>query len=420
MDALSCDSPVFGVELMPVEEALQRLRDQVVVLSETESVSLTSGSQRVLARSVVSNINVPQHANSSMDGYAICLADWQGSDNHECIVAQRIPAGSVGVRLECGTAARIFTGAPIPEGADAVVMQELCATRSVDGELLLSISELPSLGSNIRDAGEDIKFNSTILNTGHQLRSQDLGLLASIGVASVEVYRRLKVAVFFTGDEIKEPGEVLGPGQIYNSNRATLTAMLDRWGCEVIDLGNVQDTLEATVEAFKEASHVADLIMTSGGVSVGEEDHIRPALELLGKLDIWRISIKPGKPLAFGSINEVPFIGLPGNPVSVFATCCVLARPYIRAVQGMPFTSVKGISVQAGFELGYTVRRREYLRVRLELNGKNEQNLVLFENQSSGVLTSASWADGFAVIEVGSNVAEGDDMEFIPFSFFGL
>jgi molybdopterin molybdotransferase len=316
--------------------------------------------------------------------------------------------------------ARIFTGAPIPEGADAVVMQELCATRSVDGELLLSISELPSLGSNIRDAGEDIKFNSTILNTGHQLRSQDLGLLASIGVASVEVYRRLKVAVFFTGDEIKEPGEVLGPGQIYNSNRATLTAMLDRWGCEVIDLGNVQDTLEATVEAFKEASHVADLIMTSGGVSVGEEDHIRPALELLGKLDIWRISIKPGKPLAFGSINEVPFIGLPGNPVSVFATCCVLARPYIRAVQGMPFTSVKGISVQAGFELGYTVRRREYLRVRLELNGKNEQNLVLFENQSSGVLTSASWADGFAVIEVGSNVSEGDDMEFIPFSFFGL
>lgn len=420
MDALSCDSPVLGVELMSVDDVLQRLEAQVTPLVKTEIVSLVDSLQRVLAKSVESNENVPPHANSSMDGYAICWADWCDDKRVDHPVSQRIPAGSVGSKLERNTAARIFTGAPIPEGADVVVMQELCSTNQVEGRQYLTISTLPDVGENIRSVGEDIKAGSVILNSGHQLRSQDLGLLASIGVTSVEVYVRLRVAVFFTGDEIKEPGELLEPGQIYNSNRYTLTAMLKRWDCQVVGLGNVRDTLTATVEMFKYASEIADLIITSGGVSVGEEDHIRPALEQLGELAIWRISLKPGKPLAFGKIDHVPFIGLPGNPVSVFVTSCVLARPFIKALQGMPFASVTGIPIRAGFDLHYEVRRREYLRVRLQVGVDGVQTVVPFPNQSSGVLTSASWADGFAVIREGCRLSAGDDVEFIPFSFYEI
>ena len=420
MEAISCDSPVLGVELMPVDEALQRLKMQVTQLKSTELVSLADCLDRVLAKTITSPINVPQYANSSMDGYAICRSDWQGVSGERYPVSQRIPAGAVGSKLDKKTAARIFTGAPIPDGADAVVMQELCGTESLAVEEYLQIEQLPSVGQNIRCAGEDIKMGSVVLNNGHQLRSQDVGLLASIGITDVEVITRLKVAVFFTGDEIIEPGKPLQPGQIYNSNRYTLTSMLKSWGCNVIDLGNVEDTLVATIEAFEEASEVADLIITSGGVSVGEEDHIRPALESLGDLAIWRISIKPGKPLAFGNVKQVPFIGLPGNPVSVFATSCVLARPFIRAMQGIPFESVEGVSVEVGFDLPYTTRRREYLRVRMQRADNNKQELVLFENQSSGVLTSASWADGFALVEVGRKLEKGDEVEFIPFSFYGL
>ena len=420
METISCDSPALGVDLMPVDEALQRLKMQVAQLKSTESVPLADCLGRVLAKSVSSPINVPPHANSSMDGYAICRADWQDGSDEKYPVSQRIPAGSVGSALDKNTAARIFTGAPIPARADAVVMQEICSTEVSGGETFVQIEQLPEVGQNIRCAGEDIELGSVVLNGGHQLRAQDVGLLASIGVSDVEVISRLKVAVFFTGDEIVDPGKLLQPGQIYNSNRYTLTSMLESWDCEVIDLGNVDDNLVATVAAFEKASEVADLIITSGGVSVGEEDHIRPALESLGDLDIWRISIKPGKPLAFGNVKQVPFIGLPGNPVSVFATACVLARPFIKAMQGMPFEPVEGMSVEVGFDLPYTTRRREYLRVRIQRDDNNKQELVLFENQSSGVLTSASWADGFALVEIGRKLEKGDEVEFIPFSFYGL
>lgn len=420
MDVINCDSSVLSVGLMSVDEALQRLKQQVIPLERTEIVSLSDGLQRVLAKRVVSTVNVPQHANSSMDGYAICRSDWQSEGSDAFPVSQRIPAGAVGKPLEKNTAARIFTGAPIPEGADAVVMQELCDTVSTGATKLLKIEQFPRVGQNIRSAGEDIKLGSEVLKGGHQLRAQDLGLLASIGVTTVEVIRRLKVAVFFTGDEIIEPGGLLKAGQIYNSNRYTLTAVLKSWGCEVVDLGNVEDSLSATIVAFNEASEVADLIITSGGVSVGEEDHIRPALEILGELDVWRIGIKPGKPLAFGKVKQTPFIGLPGNPVSVFATSCVLARPFIKSMQGMQFKSVDGVPVRSGFDLPYVTRRREYLRVRMQLSDENQQELALFDNQSSGVLTSASWADGFALIEVGIKLEKGDEVEFIPFSFYEL
>lgn len=417
MDKTSCDSPALGIQLMPVDEALQRLKEQVSPVTDTNIVPLADSLYKVLAKPIYSNINVPPHANSSMDGYAIRLDDWIDEPTQQLPISQRIPAGSVGVALQEKTVARIFTGAPIPQGADAVVMQELCTT---DETLGIGISQLPDIGENIRCAGEDIQSGSCVLNVGHQLRAQDVGLLASLGVTEVDVYKQLRVAVFFTGNEIIEPGQPLEPGQIYNSNRYTMTAMLNRLGCKVIDLGNVEDTLEATIHAFQEASAVADLVMTSGGVSVGEEDHIRPAIEALGELDIWRISIKPGKPLAFGKINSIPFIGLPGNPVSVFATTCILARPYIKAMQGMPFITTKGILTPAGFEINYPVRRQEYLRVRLRIDENGGRDLELFPNQSSGVLTSASWADGFAVIREGESPKRGDLVEFIPFSFFDL
>lgn len=414
MAQVSCDSPILGVKLMPVDEALQRLSECVVPVSETEEIALSDGLGRVLAEAITSPLNVPPLANSSMDGYAV-----RADEIHEGIqlpVSQRIPAGSVGSALLEGTIARIFTGAPVPEGADAVVMQELCEV-GADG---VTISASIDKGENIRAAGEDIKQGELVLSAHHKLRAQDLGLLASVGVCRIRVYKRLRVAVFFTGDELREPGEVLAEGQIYNSNRYTLVGMLQRMGCEVVNLGIIQDDLASTIDALNDASSQADLVMTSGGVSVGEEDHVKSAVDSLGALDLWRISIKPGKPLAFGEVNGVPFLGLPGNPVSVFATTCVLARPFILAMQGGEFESVKGFNVTANFDLAYTVRRQEYLRVRLVVAENGKAVLESYPNQSSGVLTSASWADGLAVVREGVKLSKGDELEFIPFSLFDL
>lgn len=417
MSQLSCDSPELGVQLVSVEEALRRLNRQVSPVKEVESIALSDALQRVLAESVVSLIDVPPLDNSAMDGYAVRAEEIY--DGVELSVSQRIPAGVVGTHLEPGTVARIFTGAPIPEGANAVVMQEACQAISRDGASSVSISGFIDSGENIRDAGEDVRKGSIVLPSHHRLRAQDLGLLASVGVHRVKVYKQLTVAVFFTGDELCEPEEVLGDGQIYNSNRYTLVAMLQRMGCRVINLGIIKDDLGSTITALSVAASQADLVMTSGGVSVGEEDHVKTALDSLGQLDLWRISIKPGKPLAFGWIGEVPFLGLPGNPVSVFTTTCILARPFLLAMQGCAFESAKGFKVVANFDLKYTVRRQEYLRVRLHF-AEGKAYLECYSNQSSGVLTSASWADGFAVIYEGAKLEKGDEVDFIPFSIFDL
>ncbi len=418
MSQLSCDSPELSVQLVPVDEVLQRLKDQVIPVTDTEEVALSDALQRVLAKPIMSPISVPPLDNSAMDGYAVRAAEV--ADGIKLPVSQRIPAGSVGQPLLPGTAARIFTGAPIPEGADAVVMQEQC--EPVDDTCVQSviITGAVTVGENIREAGEDIQRHARVLAAHHKLRAQDLGLLASIGIEKVTVYRQLTVAVFFTGDELCEPGEALAAGQIYNSNRFTLTALLQRMGCRVINLGIVKDSLEATVDALKSAAAQADLVMTSGGVSVGEEDYIKAAFEQLGTLDFWRISMKPGKPLAFGRVEGVPFIGLPGNPVSVFATTCIVARPFILAMQGAGFDVAKGFRAIANFDLSYTVRRQEYLRVRMQVADNGEVFLESYPNQSSGVLTSASWANGFAVVREGVKLAKRDELEFIPFSFFGL
>lgn len=418
MSQFSCDSPELGVQLMPVDEALQRLSDLVSPVTGVESIALSDASQRVLAESIVSPINVPPLANSSMDGYAVRAEEI--CEGVGLPISQRIPAGSVGDFLEKGTVARIFTGAPIPEGANAVVMQELCQVTSEEGSDSVVVSGIVESGDNIRNAGEDIQEGALVLSCHHKLRAQDLGLLASVGVSQVKVFKQLTVAVFFTGDELREPGEILGEGQIYNSNRFTLVAMLQRMGCKVVNLGIVKDDLESTVSVLSTAASQADLVMTSGGVSVGEEDYVKAALERLGDLGLWRISIKPGKPLAFGQVSGIPFLGLPGNPVSVFATTCVLARPYILAMQGGSFEPVRGFKAIANFDLSYIVRRQEYLRVRLSFSEEGRALLEYYPNQSSGVLTSASWADGFAVVREGVKLEKGDEVEFIPFSAYDL
>ena len=419
MSKLSCDSPELGVKLLSVDEALTALEGLVKPLQEVEVVNLSAGLHRILAEDVYSSINVPPLANSAMDGYAVKVSDFsQVSKGAELMVSQRIPAGSVGSELEAGTAARIFTGAPIPESADAVIMQELCVA-SEDGTHVI-INDDVALGQNIRLAGEDIANGDLVLKAGHKLSPQDLGLLASIGCGELKVIRKLRVAVLFTGDELKQPGEDLGVGQIYNSNQYTLVGLLEQLGCEVINYGIVEDTLDAMVSGLSEAATKADLIITSGGVSVGEEDHVKAAVSSLGELELWRIAIKPGKPLAFGRIKDVPFLGLPGNPVSVFVTACVFARPFIQGMQGSGFARAKGIKVAAAFDIDFEVRREEYFRVRLSHNVEGDAVLELFPHQGSGVLTSASWATGLAVVKQGANVKAGDMVEYIPFTLLDI
>ena len=410
-----CD---VGQSLLSLEHALTELKARVNPIQETEVVSLKASLGRVLAEQITSTIDVPPADNSAMDGFALRVSDGSQLTDFELPVSQRICAGETGEPLQANTAVRIFTGAPIPKGADVVVMQEHCEYDSEKNTVLIK-SALHS-GRNIRKAGEDICKDTIILKAGKKLRAQDIGLAASVGCSELSVYKRLKVAVFFTGDELCEPGEKIKAGQIYNSNRYTLTGLLKSLDCEVIDLGNVEDTLESTIEAMNNAAQQADLVMTSGGVSVGEEDHVRKALEHLGQLAMWRVNIKPGKPFAFGKINtahkQTPFIGLPGNPVSVFATFCIFARPYILQTQGVENTHVASFKVPSGFELEGTESLNELLRVRLENDETGQTTLAIYPNQSSGVLTSASWATGFAFIPAKTKVVKGQMVEYRPFS----
>jgi molybdopterin molybdotransferase len=399
-----CSSP----ELVSVEQAISNILQQANAVDQVETVDLLASRGRVLAEDIQSPINVPGYDNSAMDGYAVISADCR-SGVSRLNVTQRIAAGQVGDTLLTGQAARIFTGAPIPAGADAVVMQE--KTETMEGQVV--IQEQVRAGQNIRRAGEDIARGSVILSAGHQIRPQDMGLLASVGSAAFRVKRRLKVAVFFTGDEIVTPGEPLAAGQIYNSNRYTLNGLLAASGCELIDLGIVPDSLDATMQVLKQAASDADLVMTSGGVSVGEEDYVRIALEQLGELMLWRIAMKPGKPVAFGRVNDALFIGLPGNPVSVFTTFLIFARPLIRKLQGCTQLIPASLKIKANFDWP-AVDREEYLRVRLTTIG-GDTVLERYPHQGSGVLSSASWADGLVKVPIGREIQPGDPVEYIPF-----
>ncbi|HEY0847011.1 MAG TPA: gephyrin-like molybdotransferase Glp [Noviherbaspirillum sp.] len=399
--------------MLSAAEALDFLLSAVRPIAESEIVPTLDANGRVLAEAQASQLNVPPMDNTQMDGYAVRAADC-ASGNASLKVSQRIPAGHVGQPLEAGTAARIFTGAMIPEGADAVVMQEQC---EVSGDTV-TIRHTPRAGEWIRRAGEDINAGSTILPAGTRLRGQELGLAASVGLATLPVVRKARVAVFFTGDELAMPGEPLKPGAIYNSNRFTLRGLLENLGCEITDYGIVPDSLDATRETLRKAAAEHDLIITSGGVSVGEEDHIRPAVEAEGRLSMWQIAIKPGKPLAFGEINRTGsdsrafFIGLPGNPVSSFVTFLLFVRPFLLRLQGVAEVAPKAYTMRADFAVTKADRRNEFLRARINASG----GLDLFANQSSGVLTSTVWGDGLVDNPAGTSIAPGDLVRFIPFS----
>lgn len=406
---MSCD---VGQPLLSVSDALNTLLDSVVSHLEREEIDLLEAGGRILADDICSIINVPPADNSAMDGYAVHCDDFIANGKQPLRISQRICAGEVGVRLEEKTVARIFTGAPIPAGANAVVMQERC--EAVGDEVI--IENPVSRGANIRKAGEDIAIGDIILKAGDKLRPQDMGLIASIGIRKLSVYRRLRVGIFFTGNELREPGNTLQAGQIYNSNRYTLRGLLCNLNCDLIDLGIVEDTLEATIKAMQIAAEKSDVVMTSGGVSVGEEDYVRLAIEALGQLNIWRINIKPGKPLAFGTIGNTPFLGMPGNPVSVFATFCIFAHPYLLKKSGATTLLPKSIRVIAAFEWKRAGSRCEYVRARRAQDESGQSFITLFSHQGSGVLTSVSWANGLAVIPPNTAIKKGDQVEFIPFN----
>ena len=412
MSECGCDTAQKGQALHSIENALDLMLQQARPVGGTEIVPLSNALGRILAEPVCSQVNVPPWDNSAMDGYAVKYADLQG-EMPKLRVSQRIPAGAAGTELKPATAARIFTGAPVPPGADTVAIQEACR---LEGDYLI-IEKYPTKGANIRLAGEDIGAGDEILSAGIRLQPQHLGLCASVGVEELPVVRRLRVAVFSSGDELVSPGEPLGPGQIYNSNQYTLAGLLQALGCEVVQVGILEDSFEATCDALTGAAERSDLVITSGGVSVGEEDHVKPAVEKLGSLDLWKIAIRPGKPLAFGHIGETPFIGTPGNPVSLFVTFCIFARPFILKCQGLTgsLTPLQ-LTLKADFDWSKPDRRREYARARTHLNKSGELLVTLFPSRSSGVMSSVAWADGLAVIPEGKTLMRGDAVSFIPFN----
>ena len=395
---------------LTVPEALTHLQQQVSAITDIETVPLADAHNRVLAADQIAKVNVPPADNSAMDGFALNFADL--IEGGTLPVSQRIPAGQAPQPLQPGTAARIFTGSEIPANADTVVMQENCSYK--EGADSVTIHKAPSngAGDNVRPMGQDIRSGEVLLHKGQRLGAPELGLLASIGIAQVPVYRRLRVAVVSTGDELVEPGKELQAGQIYNSNRYLLAGLLQGLHAEVIDLGCAKDDPEAIEALLRRAAEESDCVLTTGGVSVGEEDHVKPVLAKLGQQEFWKIAIKPGKPLAFGTVCNTPFFGLPGNPVSAFVTFVLFARPYLNALQGSDFCQPRRFTVKAGFEFQRPRKREEYLRANLEIVDGHLTAIPL-SNQSSGVLTSISRAEVLVVVPVGETVANGDKVEVI-------
>ena len=398
--------------MLTYQQALEKLLAAAQPVEEVRRVPLLAAAGRVLAVAQQSGVSVPPLDNSAMDGYAVRTADVTAAGI--CLpVSQRIPAGTVGITLQPGSTARIFTGAPIPVGADAVVMQERCE----HGEGGVVINHVPKLGENIRRAGEDITAGAEILPAGVKLRPQEIALAASAGLPELPVYRRVRVGMFFTGDELVQPGEPLPPGAIYNSNRYALRTLLEGLGCEVRDLGAVGDTLDATRDALRRAAADNDLVITSGGVSVGEEDHVKPAVEAEGSLDLWKIAIKPGKPLAFGTVRKADgnawFIGLPGNPVAAFVTCLMMVRPFVMRLQGIAQVAPRILNLPCASAWNKPDGARlEFLRGRLNEAGAIE----LYGNEGSAVATSLCWSDGLILNPPGNSIAAGDTVRFISFA----
>jgi molybdopterin molybdotransferase len=394
------------------EAALERLLSAAQPVVEIERIAILSALARVLAEAQYSSIQVPPTDNSAMDGYVVTAADIPADSEVQLPVVQRIPAGHSGTPLGRGTAARIFTGGPIPEGGDAVVMQERC--RVEHG--MVCIRGPVEAGEHVRRGGEDIAKGERLLAARTRLRPQDLGLAASVGLAELPVFRKLRVAIFSTGNELLEPGQDLTEGAIYNSNRYALHASLAALGCQVLDLGIVEDRRQATCNALLNGAAEADLVITTGGVSVGDEDHVRSALKEDGTLEFWRIAIKPGKPLAFGHIGATPFLGLPGNPVAAFVTFCLFARPFILRLQGVE--DVMPTPTRAAVLSAYATRpgkRCEYVRARLQRDKDGTAGIAIHAHQGSGILSTTSWANGLALIPADAVIERGTLVDFLPF-----
>ncbi|SEE70789.1 molybdopterin molybdotransferase MoeA [Pseudomonas kilonensis] len=407
MSGRVCDSGV----LMPVDEAIRHLLDQAPPPPPVQRVGLDQALARVLATDIVCPMNLPAWDNSAMDGYALRAADLPG-DGGYLLLGGRIAAGDEpGEPLQAGYVVRIFTGAPLPPGADTVVPQESCR---VDGERVW----LPSVngGDHVRKEGEELRRGDRLLEAGTRLRAQELGLLAGAGVGQVDVYRPLQVGLLSSGDELREPGEPLAPGQIYNSNRHSLAALLRGWGVEVHDFGVMPDQLLASRQALRLAAAECDVLITSGGVSVGEEDHLKHAIEALGSIDLWRLAIQPGKPLAFGDVEGKPWIGLPGNPSAALITALIVVRPFLFRAQGMGDVLPVPLQVPAGFDWLKRNRRRQYLRARLVPDASGHLCVELHPQQSSAMLTAACWADGLAVVECEAQLHKHDKVLYLPFA----
>ncbi len=393
--------------LIPVSEALEQLLADVKITQQVESINLDCSLHRILAHQSVSLVDVPPQDNSSMDGYAVAFADLNVGAETIMQQSMRIAAGDAPQTLKAGTVARIFTGAELPKGADTIIMQEQV---SVD-EAGVRLPEKVKLRQNVRPKGQDIRCGELLHSVGRKLQPADIGVLASAGINQLSVYKPLKIAILSTGDELVEPGEPLADGKIYNSNRAMLNALIQQLGMQVVDLGKVSDTLEATTAALAKAAQCADLIISTGGVSVGDEDHIKAAVDSLGQLNMWRIKLKPGKPLAYGWVDNTPIFGLPGNPASALITFCLFARPYLMKLQGGNVEKTLSFKVLADFEVVKKCTREEYLR------GVYEDGQVRpFTNQSSGMLSTASKANGLIMIPADSLVEKGQRVDFIPFS----
>jgi molybdopterin molybdotransferase len=404
-----CDSG----DLLPVEEAIEQLLAKAPPPPSTEVIPLVQALGRVTAEEVFSPLDLPGWDNSAMDGYALRAFDVPEQGGY-LEVCGRIAAGhSSDVPLQAGQAVRIFTGAPLPHGADSVVPQERCR---VYGQRIWCPPL--RLGEHVRKRGEELQRGQPVLSAGKRLRAQEIGLLAAAGIPRVKVYRPLRVCLLSSGDELREPGESLAPGQIYNSNRYLVAALLRGWGVEVHDYGVMADALAASRDALLLASSECDVLLTTGGVSVGEEDHLKQAIQALGKVEFWRLAIQPGKPLAFGQVAGKPWIGLPGNPTAALVTALIVVRPFLLRAQGAERVLPVPISVPAAFEWVKPNKRRQYLRARLSPGSDGQLRAILHPQQSSAMLTAACWADGLVIVEREQQVLKGASVPFLSFAGF--
>ena len=408
---MSGDFNIIMTNLTPIDDAISTLLNSLPAIKEIESTPLMECLGRVLAEDFTAPLDVPPHTNSAMDGYAL------RSEDAKLLpailnISQRIIAGSIGTRIESGEAARIFTGAPLPEGADCVAMQENCRVNGNKVEILKTANS----GENLRLLGEDIAKGSIMLESGVRLTPQDLGLAASVGRSALYTRRRLKIALITTGNELIEPGKELLPGQIYNSNYYALAPLLRQMGCDIVKSGIVDDSFEKTKKTLEEIAAKVDCVITTGGVSVGEEDHVKAAVEENGYLDLWKLAIKPGKPFASGKIKGKQFFGLPGNPVSAFVTFLLLVKPCLLSMLGSKKVCVKGFAVKTNFSSCSVSERQEYLRVRFQNDETGEPFIEQCQNQSSGVGSSLAIADGLAIVPPYTEVSAGDLLEYISFS----